>query len=293
MSYCVHCGVKLAAYHERCPLCNTPVLDPGTKIEREEPDYPLYRQHLNSPESNPIRRLLTGIILSSVFSMYIIILLLVNFLVNRQISWSLIPVLSLVYTWLVISLPFLRVKNTFFRLYTFDSFVTAAYLLILNYIISADLHWARFAASGIVFVWIIMNGIFISERGKKLIPMILYYIIASLLFTALFALMLTNSKVILHMVLPVYLTILFFILISYFIVKSMVFDVYNFLAVILTSAALAAVAVELTLTRYLDGTFSLSWSLIVLSALLPLSLTAFMLRNIKKLRIFLTKKLHR
>lgn len=293
MSYCVHCGVKLADYHERCPLCNTPVLDPGAKIEREEPDYPLYRQHLNSPESNPIKRRLIGIILTSIFSMYIIILLLVNFLVNSQFSWSLIPVASLVYAWLVIALPFFRVKNTFFGLYTLDSFITAAYLLLLNFIISGDIHWARFAASGIVFAWIIMNGIFISERVKKWIPILLYYVIASMLFAALFAFMLTNSEVILHMVLPIYLTVLFFTLISYFIIKSMVFDIYNFLALVLTSAALTAIVVELTITHYFNGVFSLSWSLIVLSALLPLSLTAFMLRNIKKLRSFLNKKLHR
>ncbi|MDD3096000.1 MAG: hypothetical protein PHD63_07145 [Candidatus Marinimicrobia bacterium] len=293
MAYCVHCGVKLADYHDRCPLCKTPVLDPGSRIDRQEADYPRHRQQLKNPEINPIRRLLTAIILSSVFSMYSIILLLVNFLVNRQLNWSLIPVASLVYLWFALVLHFFRVRTSFFRIYTFDSFATAIYLLILNYIISGDLHWAKFASSGIVFIWILMNGIVMSERGKKWIPMILYYVIASLLFTGLFALLLTNPEVIVRMVLPIYLSTLFFILISYFIIKSMIFDVYNFLAVLLTAAALNTISVELTVTRFLNGSFSLSWSLIVISALLPLSLTAFMLRNIRKLRSFFVKKLHR
>ncbi|MDD3715717.1 MAG: hypothetical protein PHT46_01285 [Candidatus Marinimicrobia bacterium] len=296
MAYCVHCGVKLADYHERCPLCNTLVLDPAARSsfqQEQEPDYPLYRQHLKNPEINPIRKLLTGIILTSVFSMYIIILILVNFIVNRELSWSLVPVASLVYLWFALALHFFRVRTSFFRIYTFNSFATAAYLLVLNFIISGDLHWAKFASSGIVFVWIIMNGIFISERGKKWIPMILYYIVASLLFTALFAFLLTNSEVIMRMVLPIYLSTLFYILVSYFIIKSLVFDIFNFLAIVLSAAALSAVSVELTLTRYLYGSFSLSWSLIVISALLPLSLTAFMLRNIRKLRSFFVKKLHR
>ena len=29
MSYCVHCGVKLADGAASCPLCGTPVLDPN------------------------------------------------------------------------------------------------------------------------------------------------------------------------------------------------------------------------------------------------------------------------
>lgn len=294
MAYCVHCGVKLADYHERCPLCNTLVLDPAARSSlQQEYDYPQYRQHLKNPETNPIRQQLTGIILTSVFSMYIIILLLVNFLVNRQLSWSLIPVATLVYLWFALALHFFRVKIRFFRVYTFDSFATAIYLLVLNFIISGDLHWAKFASSGIVFVWIIMNGIFISERGKKWIPMILYYIVASLLFTALFAFLLTNSEVIVRLVLPIYLSTLFFILISYFIIKSMVFDIFNFLAIVLCAVTLCAVSVELTVTRYFYGNYSLSWSLIAISTLLPLSLTAFMLRNIRKFRSFFVKKLHR
>jgi hypothetical protein len=192
-----------------------------------------------------------------------------------------------------VALPLMRVKNTIWGLYTFDTFLSAVYLLLLNFFISGNVHWAKFAAACIIFIWLILNGIFISERVKKWIPIILYYIIASLLFTALFAFMLTDSEVIVRMVLPIYLTNLFIILFSYFIIKSMVFDIYNFLAIVLTAAAISALAVEMTVTHYLTGTVSFSWSLIVLSALLPLGLTAFMLRNIKKLRSFLTKKLHR
>ena len=293
MSYCVHCGVKLAEYHDKCPLCGTEVLDPKSGIKPQERDYPQYREHLKDPQAHPMRRLLAGTILTLVFSMYIIILLLIDFIINRSFTWSLIPVSSLIYLWLVVAIPLMRTKAGLYAVYTFDSFVTAAYLLVLNLIISGDVHWAKFASAGIVFVWIITNGIFISGRVKKWIPMILYYILASLLFTALFAFMLIDNSVILELVLPLYIMTLFFTLLSFFEIRAMVFDIYNFFAVIFTNAALLSVAVDLFVRHYLTGSYSLSWSLIAIAALIPLSLTALMLRNIRKLRSFVVRKFHR
>lgn len=38
MSYCIHCGVELMDSEERCPLCGTPIYEPG-RIRRDTP-YP-------------------------------------------------------------------------------------------------------------------------------------------------------------------------------------------------------------------------------------------------------------
>ena len=40
MSYCVNCGVKLAASEEKCPLCNTIVINPNdTGDDKKEAAY--------------------------------------------------------------------------------------------------------------------------------------------------------------------------------------------------------------------------------------------------------------
>ena len=40
MSYCVNCGVKLAASEEKCPLCNTVVINPNeTGQDKKEGAY--------------------------------------------------------------------------------------------------------------------------------------------------------------------------------------------------------------------------------------------------------------
>ena len=49
MSYCVNCGVKLEESLVRCPLCNTPVMNPNL-LDKEKPESPFpkkgtYRAH--------------------------------------------------------------------------------------------------------------------------------------------------------------------------------------------------------------------------------------------------------
>lgn len=42
MSYCVNCGVKLDPSLKRCPLCNTPVVNPNdlAAIQQPVPPFP-------------------------------------------------------------------------------------------------------------------------------------------------------------------------------------------------------------------------------------------------------------
>ncbi|MCD6337327.1 MAG: hypothetical protein J7M01_03750 [Candidatus Marinimicrobia bacterium] len=240
-----------------------------------------------------MKRLFAGTIVSFISTIYIIILLLINYLVNGQISWSLIPVVSLIYIWFVVAFPLLRTGQTFFRLFTYDSFASALFLLALNLIISGNISWSKFAAPAIIFIWIIMAGIFISDRVKKWIPMIIYYILASILFTVLYALMLTNNNVIVHLILPIYASVLVISLLSFFMIKALIFDITSFLAIVFFNVAILAFVVDMVVSHFLTHSFNPTWSIFVLCALIPLSLGGILLRKIKQLRSFVAKKFHR
>jgi len=293
MSYCIHCGVKLADYHENCPLCNTEVLNPKSKIDPQTRDFPKYREHLKSKNPDNMKRLFAGTLVSFISLIYIIILLLINYLVSGQISWSLIPAVSLVYVWFVVAFPLLRPGQTFFRLYTYDSFATSFFLLALNLIISGNIAWSKYAAPAIIFVWIIMAGILISDRVKKWIPMIIYYILASILFTVLYALMLTNNNVILHLILPIYVSVLVISLLTFLMIKALIFDITSSLGIIFANIAVLAFVVDMTVSHFLTHSFNPTWSIFVLCALIPLSLLGILLRKIKQLRSFIARKFHR
>lgn len=293
MSYCVHCGVKLSDYLEACPLCNTPVLNPNSEVNPQTRDFPQYREHFKVKDPDHMKRLLAGTIISFAAAIYIVILLFINLLVNGQISWSLIPTVTLVYVWFAVGFPLLRSGHTFFRLFTYDTFATAIYLLGLNFIISGNVAWAQFASSGLIFIWVIMTGIFVSDLVKRWIPMIIYYIVASILFTTLFALILTNNEIILHLILPIYLATLFYSLLTFFTTKAMIFDIYNFLAILFGNIALLSFTVDLIISHYIQGSFQPTWSIFVLVALIPLSLAGLLMRNLRTLRSYIAKKFHR
>lgn len=292
MSYCVNCGVKLADYHEKCPLCNTRVLNPNAKIDPQTRDFPKYREHIKSSEPAHMRQMLAGTIISFASTIYIVVLLMINYLVNKEISWSMIPILALVYVWFVIGFPLLRPGQPFFRLYSYDSFATAAFLVALNLVISGNVAWSKFAAPAIILVWAIMVGIFISDRIKRWVPMIIYFIIASVLFAALYAFMLTNNDVIVNLILPLYVAVLIMCLLSFFIIKAMIFDIFKFLAVIFINVGVLAVAIDMILTHYMTGVVSPTWSLLVLTALIPLGLVGLLMRYFRTVRSFIARKFH-
>ncbi len=87
MSYCVNCGVKLAASEEKCPLCNTVVINPNETGEDKKEAVYSHRY-----EEYPMRRMnlkyLTQIILT-IIGIGVIVQTLCNFLVSLSISWSL------------------------------------------------------------------------------------------------------------------------------------------------------------------------------------------------------------
>lgn len=89
MSYCVHCGVKLAPSEARCPLCKTPVVDPVTPYDPSVPkEFPtrVREQHL---EINPGATLVLAAVLLAVPSL---ICLFVDLLVSGGLTWSPYPI---------------------------------------------------------------------------------------------------------------------------------------------------------------------------------------------------------
>ena len=66
MSYCVHCGVQLAPSEARCPLCQTPVVDPAAPYDPALPrEFPV-RSREQRLEINPWTTLALAAVLLTV-----------------------------------------------------------------------------------------------------------------------------------------------------------------------------------------------------------------------------------
>ncbi len=99
MSYCVNCGVELDASAKCCPLCSTPVWNPNRPGEAAEakPPFPTQKELVE-----PVRRKDLGILLTMVTLATAGICGVLNVLVFREGSWSLVVLGACVLLWVLL-----------------------------------------------------------------------------------------------------------------------------------------------------------------------------------------------
>lgn len=292
MSYCVRCGVELSDYHSKCPLCKTEIVDQNRDDVVPNIDYPDYH---TSPTrvSKRANKVLAALILSTVLVMSASITVLVNILTANRLSWALICCLSCALVWYAVAYPFFKKKNTFFRLFTLDSIAVIIFLLMLNYIISGDFLWSKYTTFSIILVWIILAGFFRPEKIKRFIPIVLYYLICFIFLFLVTTLFVNSQQIIVGLVIPIFIVPLVLSLIAYFIIKAIVHDPLGIAIVVLLYVSVFVLLFELIITNYLNGAMSLSWSIIVVLATLPLIATCVIIKKSRELRALIVKKIHR
>lgn len=85
MSYCVNCGVELAEYIKKCPLCHTEVINPNQPYDfASEPPYPEYQPAQRQPVSP--KTVLT--ILGLIFMLPIAICVIADIMISSTVTWS-------------------------------------------------------------------------------------------------------------------------------------------------------------------------------------------------------------
>ena len=85
MSYCVNCGIELAASEEKCPLCGVPVQNPANPWK--EPQNMPYPPRVERILSHVDRRY-SGILATVALSIPVVCSILIDIFMTRQISWS-------------------------------------------------------------------------------------------------------------------------------------------------------------------------------------------------------------
>lgn len=122
MKYCDQCHIEISTEHEYCPLCHQ-VLKGDNKGHVDD----LY------PSALPPRREvlpLTRKIISFIMLISIMILAIINLLTSPMQWWSLIPIGSILYGWMIVRVGILSKSNIAMKLV----FLTAVLIIILNVI---------------------------------------------------------------------------------------------------------------------------------------------------------------
>ncbi len=138
MSYCVNCGVELAASERRCPLCGVEVINP-----REPFDENGERPFPNDIEK--VRHRLVRVTAARVFSLLLAIplvsILLVDLIHDGALTWSLIPTAAIVYAFLADVLPCLFKRPIVWLFMLLGVAETVLFLFVLNVILGGDWLW--------------------------------------------------------------------------------------------------------------------------------------------------------
>ena len=292
MPYCVNCGVELEKYIKKCPLCDTDVPKSAYSAPEKNTDYPDYRT-ASMDEAKRVNKIFVGRLLSMMFFNYAVIVLIINLSVNRAITWSWIPVVSIMLVWYGVAYPFFRKKNTFFSLYTMDSAAVIAYLLAVNYIISSNFMWAKYAALSVALVWAILAGFFMTYKIRKVMPITVFYILSAVVFFVAFAFAIDNRLSVFKLVLPITALVLVAALLSYFIITSRGSDLWGILWVAFVAVSVVCLGLDMIISNYIRGHIVISWSLIVNAVTVPLFATAFTIKKAREIKAIITKRLHR
>lgn len=159
MSYCVNCGVKLKNSENKCPLCNTKVINPNKIDDIYEPVYSDKIENFKKINYKYLSKIIILILMITSF-----LVLLVDYISYKNITWSFYVVASILY--LGTHLSFAVFKNIYISL-IIHLISTELFMFFIAYITNG-LHWYLYLILPFIFiVWMyIMLVTYLIKRKK-------------------------------------------------------------------------------------------------------------------------------
>lgn len=233
MSYCVNCGVELDASLEKCPLCNTPVLNPR-EISASKPGTPFPQE---KGQVEVVKRKDLGILLTTVLAATAVTCGLLNILVFSGSKWSLLVIGVCMLLWVLCVPVVIYPKMNIYAALLLDGLAVILYLYMITFLTDTE-HWYWGLAMPIVVLVTCVLEAFTLCICK--LP-------RSILSTTLF----------------------FFI-----------------------GAAVLCVGIELLIDRFLGARLRLTWSAVVLTVCVIISILLITMLSQKRLRNAVRRRLH-
>ncbi len=137
MSYCVNCGVELVESSKKCPLCDTPVINPN--IINTENTPPAFPEKIVIPKTT--KNKFSAIIISLLILIPNIVCIITNLLFTPDKLWSIYVVSSSAMFWFLFIFPFFMKSKRKYLTITVDAIATAVYIFIFYYYNSARTGW--------------------------------------------------------------------------------------------------------------------------------------------------------
>lgn len=156
MSYCVNCGVELEHSLTKCPLCNTPVINPH-ELEKYayQPPYPVRPGQVDSVRQKDFAILTLAILLATSLSC-----LLLNLFVFPASKWSFFIIGACLLLFVFLLPAFVQCKIPVYLFLFFDSVAVGIYLFLITFN-TEDSRWFTSLALPIIVLITALLEIFV------------------------------------------------------------------------------------------------------------------------------------
>lgn len=127
MSYCVNCGVELEKSARRCPLCNTPVVNPAQPPADDPPAYP---EDIYIPKST--RSAYTSFIFTIVMVIPNIVCGVINLFYPSTGHWAVYVISVSALLWIFFILPFILKTRNPYVLLALDAAASLLFTFVMS-----------------------------------------------------------------------------------------------------------------------------------------------------------------
>lgn len=129
MSYCVNCGVELDRSLDRCPLCNTPVLNPREQSGEDFlPSFPKEAGHVEPVKNRDVILLYSLVLIASGASCGLL-----NLLVFNRSFWSLYIIGACIILWVLVLPVFVYTRLPVYFSLLFDGLAIGLYEYLITF----------------------------------------------------------------------------------------------------------------------------------------------------------------
>lgn len=169
MSYCVNCGVELEKSIRKCPMCNTPVINPNDleKLKAFQSPYPVKSGKVEFASKKDII-----ILLSVIYICIAVCCILLNALLFTKSKWSLLIFGACALAWLL-TVPPLMVANFKKRIYVlYNGMMVCVYLFLIGFFADST-DWVLNIAIPITIMTMIFAEIWLSvaKITRNILPL--------------------------------------------------------------------------------------------------------------------------
>jgi hypothetical protein len=165
MPYCVNCGVELSKPENKCPLCNTPVVNQNkADALKEERAYP---RHLDKIMERIDRRYtITLIMLIALIP--VLTTGVVDMVINRGITWSAYIIGAFACSFVGILFPFIFKKQKPYFFWFIDWVMLALYIWLINILSGGGEWFVNLALPIVIVAFVVLSAILYIIYYKKL-----------------------------------------------------------------------------------------------------------------------------